>query len=110
MLKEQINDLDQLIEAQKDMYQGFDKAEELLSNLKSKISEELSFEDKREIIKTLVRKIVVKSNINERGRFEADVIVNFLFSNIVTCTDKGSCSLPASVRQEMSGRHEPGLG
>jgi site-specific DNA recombinase len=87
-LKVQLKSLNEQIEAEKGLERDFNTAEELLSNLKAKLDNNPTFEDKRDIVKTLVKEIIVYTKNNDRGKPEAKVSARFRFDAAdVTRTD-----------------------
>jgi len=62
-------------------------AEELLQGLQSKISGEVSFKDRREVVLTLIDKIVVDTFIDERNHKKAKIALHYNFVKDVNCTD-----------------------
>lgn len=59
----------------------FDSAEELLSELRAKIENDITFETKREIVKTLVEEIIVETiEPLEGGRKKAIVNIRYSFN------------------------------
>lgn len=94
-LQKQAVELARKIEIEKQVEQQFNNAEELLTDLRSKLEKSPSFEDRRQIVKTLVREIRVKTETDEKGKLQADITVNFTFSHVVNCTDRDSSNRPA---------------
>ncbi|MFS8514873.1 MAG: recombinase family protein, partial [Planifilum fulgidum] len=94
-LQKQAVELARKIEIEKQVEQQFNNAEELLTDLRSKLEKSPSFEDRRQIVKTLVREIRVKTETDEKGKLQADITVNFTFSHVVNCTDRDSLNRPA---------------
>ena len=65
----------------------------LINDLKNKISGEITYETKRNIIKQLVREVIVyTTHSDERDEPEVSLLVKFVFSQDVPRTDKGSIS------------------
>ncbi len=63
----------------------------LLDNLKEKIAGEITWETKRDIIKQLVREVIVHTKHSEdRDEPEVKLSVKFVFSQDVPCTDMDS--------------------
>ncbi|WP_281246867.1 recombinase family protein [Pelosinus propionicus] len=61
----------------------------LLNDLKDKISGEVTFETKRDIVKQLVREVIVSTeHIEGKDKPEVNIHVKFVFSQVVICTDK----------------------
>lgn len=86
-LKGRISKLEKQIEAEDTLADQFDTAEELLIQLQDKLKVEPTFEVKRDIVKTLVREIIIKTEENEYGKPVANVSVNYTFSKVVLHTD-----------------------
>jgi site-specific DNA recombinase len=57
--------------------QAATETERLLTALQGKVNDDMPFEDKREIVKTLVNQITVDTITDEQGRKKADVTINF---------------------------------
>ena len=63
----------------------------LLGELKEKLSDNITYETKRSIIKQLVREVVVcTAHSDDRDAPEVNLLIKFVFPQIVPCTDKGS--------------------
>ncbi|WP_039944451.1 recombinase family protein [Thermicanus aegyptius] len=89
-LELRIADLENELRLEDGMAKQFFSVEELLKDLRSKIEGDPPFEVKREIIKTLVKEVVVHTIPKERGRPNATVTVHFTFSKDVPRTDRDS--------------------
>ncbi len=85
-------DLRKQLAEEKDLTEQIDTAEELLLSLQESIQEDMPFEVKREIVKTLVDKILVFTK-NEDGDLFAKVSIYYKFAKVTSSTDKDS-SLP----------------
>ena len=85
-------DLRKQLAEEKDLTEQIDTAEELLLSLQESIQEDMPFEVKREIVKTLVDKIIVNTS-NEDGDLFAKVSIYYKFAKVTSSTDKDS-SLP----------------
>ncbi|WP_232337562.1 recombinase family protein [Thermoactinomyces sp. CICC 23799] len=87
-IQNQIEETKLQIQKDQNINKGYYSASQLLSELKEKLNSKLTYEVKREIVTTLVDRIVVDTKINEHGRKEATVSVKFIFSPTVIHTDK----------------------
>lgn len=88
LLEQRVENLDKQILVETSFAQNFDTAEDLLCELKEKISGELTVEAKKEIINILVDEIIVNTKYNDNGRPWAEVTIRYTFSRVVNCTDK----------------------
>ncbi|WP_433943412.1 recombinase family protein [Paenibacillus sp. SN-8-1] len=80
-LERRIKELDQLMQAEQDLSYQFDSAEALLIELRTKIENEPSYEVRRQIVKTLVDKIVVETKTPpEGGKPKANIKVHYSFN------------------------------
>lgn len=80
-LERRIKELDKLMAAEQDLAYQFESAEELLSELRAKIENDITIETKREIVKTLVEEIIVETiEPLEGGRKKAVVNVRYSFN------------------------------
>ena len=62
----------------------------LLMDLKKKIGGEVTWETKREIIKLLVREVLVETiHSDDRDKLEVNILVKFVFPQVVNHTDMG---------------------
>jgi site-specific DNA recombinase len=60
----------------------------LLNDLRDKLSGEITFETKRNIVKQLVREVIVcTEHIEGKDRPDVNIHVKFVFSQVVMCTD-----------------------
>ncbi|WP_044642612.1 recombinase family protein [Risungbinella massiliensis] len=87
-LSKKIEEITHLRDLENDRFKGFQSVEELLKSLRYKISQELTDEEKKEIVRTLVKKITVNTIFDgeekvdpskQRGRKKASVEVEFHF-------------------------------
>ncbi|SHF20225.1 site-specific DNA recombinase [Seinonella peptonophila] len=74
-LENLLNDIEFALKSEISYLHSVENAERLLTKIKN----ELTFEERREIIKSLLKKIVVKTTINNRGKKEAEVQAEFFF-------------------------------
>ncbi|MGG1598526.1 recombinase family protein [Paenibacillus naphthalenovorans] len=86
-LEQRIKDLDEAIEAEDGLVQQFDTAESLLADLKQKIEGDPPFEVRREIVRALVREVIVNTITPDddgtgRGRPQASVTARYSFSKV----------------------------
>lgn len=88
-LEERIRELNQEIFFEEALLNQLNTAspEELLTDLRNKLNSDQSFEVRREIIKTLVKEIIVDTKHAENGRPVAIITARYTFSNVVTHTD-----------------------
>lgn len=94
-ISNQIVEIQSILDFEKNRYQGFQSVEELLTSLKQKIKNNITHEEKKEIVRSLVKQITVHSHENEKGRLEASVSIKFFTdsvenSNVVKYTDMDS--------------------
>lgn len=86
-LDERVRELRRQIEAENDLTQQFDTVEALLADLRAKLTDDPPFEVRREIVRTLVKEIVVHTIPSDSGgRPKASVTVHYTFSNGVSRT------------------------
>ncbi|GGE16376.1 serine recombinase [Marinithermofilum abyssi] len=93
-LRKRINEIDQERQSQSWVDEQFNSAEELLNNLREKLAKEPTFEDRRAIVKSLVKEVRVHTHLNETGRKVATVFVKFSFGNDTLRTDRDSSIQP----------------
>lgn len=86
-LEERVRDLDRQIAAEEEMLKQFDTPEQLLADLKSKLNSDITFEIKRDIVKTLVNEIIVDTKYTENERPYAVITARFNFFKDVVHTD-----------------------
>lgn len=88
-LERRAKELDKLIEQETSLASQHDTAILLLADLKKRIEgdEDPPFEIKREIVKALVRKVVIETEIPEGGRPQALVTAHYMFNKDVLHTD-----------------------
>lgn len=86
-LDQRIRDLEKQIEAEDGLIQQFDTAEELLAELRAKLKDNPSFEVRREIVRTLVKEIIIYTETGDNGRPRAIVTARYTFSKDVVRTD-----------------------
>ncbi|MDO7787230.1 recombinase family protein [Desulforamulus aquiferis] len=94
-LENRVKELELQIEDEVNIADQIISAEELLIVLRDKISGELSFETRREIVKALVKGITVETSVDENGRTHTVVSASYSFINSVIRTPKGSPHPPA---------------
>ncbi|MTV47710.1 recombinase family protein [Heliobacillus mobilis] len=87
-LRQRLKELDKLITAEDTMFSKFDTAEALLLSLREKLKNADTFEARREIVKTIVDRVEVKTE-TKNNRPQATVTTQFIFSRVTPCTDKG---------------------
>ncbi|MCM0648688.1 recombinase family protein [Clostridium swellfunianum] len=98
--QELVIDLDKQINSQSILEQKFNSVELLLATMKEKIENGITFKDKRDIVKTLVKRIDVYTIEQLNGRKSVDIKVKYSFtkdSDIVqgvNHTDRGLMLLP----------------
>ncbi|MBP2635481.1 MAG: recombinase [Firmicutes bacterium] len=86
-----IKELDKLINQEVNLSVHHDTAEQLLTDLRAKLGdEETPYEIKRDIVKTLVRKVVIETEKPQDGNPQASVTVHYMFIKDVLHTDKDS--------------------
>ena len=73
----------------------FQTANDLLTELRSRIHDDMSFEEKRDIVRTLVKGITVETIIDDNNRLQANVRVQYMFSKGVLHTGRDSRRPPA---------------
>lgn len=94
LLDLRLKDLEKHLAEEKSMVNQIDTAEELLLTLKESIKEEMPFEVKREIVKTLVDKIIIFTN-NEEEKPQATVSIYYNFAKVTSSTVTDSSPPPA---------------
>ncbi|MEG6615341.1 recombinase family protein [Peptococcaceae bacterium 1198_IL3148] len=83
-LEQHIKELEQKLTQDKNYTTQFETAEEMLMDLKERIKGEPSFDDKRSVVRTLVKEITVNTKIDPNtGRAYANVSTTFSFSKLV---------------------------
>jgi site-specific DNA recombinase len=86
LLDFRLKDLEKQLAVEQDLANQIDTAEELLLSLQESIQDNMSFELKREIVKTLVEKIIVFTN-NEDGELRANISIYYKFAKVTSSTD-----------------------
>ncbi|GIM47581.1 serine recombinase [Collibacillus ludicampi] len=88
-LQERVKVLSEQIEEEQDLLKKFDNLQQLLANLREKLRNNDSFEVRREIVKTLVKEIIIHSHLPNNGRKKprATVEVRYTFFKGVNHTD-----------------------
>jgi site-specific DNA recombinase len=86
-LEQRLRDIEAQIKDEEDLSEKFNTAEQLLNNLRDKLHGEPSFEVRREIVKTLVKEIIVYTQPSIVGRPKASIVTRFSFSQVATFTD-----------------------
>lgn len=79
-------ELELQINKEYDLTYLFDTAEELLNGLKSKLKDP-SFSARREIVKTLVKEVLVKTENHEDNQLSATVYFKYTLVKGINCTD-----------------------
>lgn len=92
-LAERLKDLSSKMAEEINLVEQFDSAESLLFGLKEKIAGEPQFETRREVVKTLVKEVLVTTKAGPDGRPSAELQIRYVFSNDTPRTDTGS-SMP----------------
>jgi hypothetical protein len=82
-------ELSQNIKAEVVMEDKFAGIIELLNQLRLRIHDDLPWEEKRDIVKMLVQRVVVNT-INSGTKPSAAVSIEYTFSQVINHTDKGS--------------------
>lgn len=85
-IENRIMELNRQIESKDNLVERYDTVEKLLTDMRSMIQESPPFEVKRKIVKTLVKEIVVDTEISEYGRPHAIVTVKYTFVKDVVGT------------------------
>lgn len=94
-LKVRLRELSALVEDEEDISKQFDTAEALLMHLRSLISQNLPFEVKRMVVKTLVDEIIVETEPDPDGsKPRANVRIRYSFSKDVLHTGTDSWRQP----------------
>ncbi|KJR99585.1 MAG: DNA recombinase [Peptococcaceae bacterium BRH_c4a] len=91
-LENRIKELKRQADNEDDLAYKYDSAEELLRILQQKLNNDPPFEVKREIVKTLVKEIVINTDFTDGSRPRATVTAKYAFFNGVACTD-----VPAAI-------------
>ncbi|MCF6094337.1 recombinase family protein [Microaerobacter geothermalis] len=86
-LQQRISALERQILEETSLEQQFQSVEELLKEIRLKIKDTPPFEVKREIVRSLVKQITIKTDIDKDGRSSSTVIAEYNFSTVVTHTD-----------------------
>lgn len=94
-LEMRARDLDRQAEADRNLAQQFETADELLKDLRKKLEGDPTFETRREIVKSLVKEVLVITQPGDDGRPRASVTARYSFSKDVLHTDTGSSPPPA---------------
>lgn len=90
VLEERLEEIDKKLLEEVSLMNRYNNVEELLNSLREKLKNADSFEVRREIIRILVKEIIMNT-VEENNRPVAYVIVRYNFqSKVVTRTDKGS--------------------
>ncbi|WP_018086440.1 recombinase family protein [Desulfurispora thermophila] len=88
-LEERVRELDRQIAAEETLINQFNTAEELLADLRAKLHSDPPFEVRREIVRALVKEIIVDTKPAENGRPIAVVTARYTFSKDVIRTATG---------------------
>ncbi|MGH2331071.1 recombinase family protein [Thermoanaerobacter mathranii] len=88
-LENRIKEIEDQIAAEETLLSSINTAEELLENLRAKLEDNPPFEVRREIVRTLVKEIIVDTKFDEKNRPYAVIKVKYNFSD-VTRTVKDS--------------------
>lgn len=89
VLEERLKELDQLLRQESSLAVRHESAEQLLEDLRTRLgTSEPPFEVKREIVKTMVRKVVIETENPEGTLPQASVTVHYMFERVVLHTDK----------------------
>lgn len=86
-LEIRMKELKRQADNEEDMAYRFDSAAELLHILQQKLNDDTPFEVKREIVKTLVKEIIINTDFKDGPRPRATVTVKYAFFNGVARTD-----------------------
>lgn len=84
-LEDRIRELDRQIAAE-ETFNSFDTVEELLADLRSKLHSDPPFKVRREIVRTLVKEIIVDTVTGDNGRPQAIITVRYSFAQDVIRT------------------------
>jgi len=89
-LQRRIKDLQQQIDIETGLEDQFNTAGELLTVLKEKMEEDPPFELKKEIVRTLVESVTVRTAVPEEGKrkLRAEVLIKYRFIKDAVRTDK----------------------
>lgn len=82
-LEERVKDLEREIEHEEQLERQFTNVEEMLVRLREKITDNPTFEVRREIIKTLVRKITAQTIVEQGKRPRVSLSVEYSFVKVV---------------------------
>lgn len=93
-LDQRAQGLEKQIETEEGLAQQFDTAEGLLADLKAKLEANPPFEVRREIVRALVKEIIIDTKPGDNGHPRAVVTARYIFSRVVIRTDKDSSPLP----------------
>lgn len=85
-LEQRARDLEHQIEAEEGLVQQFNTAEELLANLKEKLEADPTFEVRREIVRTLVKEVIIHTIPGGTGRPYVEVSTVYTFAKDVIGT------------------------
>jgi site-specific DNA recombinase len=95
-LKLQIRELDAAIDVEELATNQANSVEELLNQFRELIEgDDISFEEKRKIVRCLVKEIKVNTNLDDSDRPEATISITYCFAKDVSRTGRGSSPPPA---------------
>lgn len=97
-ISKRLAEIDEDMAHQEGQIEQLSGAKELLDYLKKRIHDELPFDEKREIVKMLVNKVVVNTK-DVDGRLSASIFIEYRFSNIVNDTD--SLAAPSALQKSI---------
>jgi len=81
-LEKRVREIEEQIITEETLLSSFNTAEELLANLRAKLENNPPFEVRREIVRTLVKEIVVDTKFDEKNRPYAIIKVKYNFSDV----------------------------
>ena len=90
-LQNRFSELNQNIQSEEGMEDKYVGIIDLLKQLRQRIHDDISWEEKRDIVKMLVRRVVVNT-MSEGAKQSATVSVEYTFSQVINHTDKDSYS------------------
>ncbi len=100
-LENRLKEVEDQIAAEENLFNSFNTVEELLENLRSKLESNPSFEIRREIVRTLVKEIVVDTRFDEKNRPFAVIKVKYNFSDVTRTVNRANNNFELSIVKQI---------
>ena len=100
-LEKRVKEIEKQIVSEETLLSSFNTAEELLANLRAKLKNNPPFEVRREIVRTLVKEIIVDTKFDEKNRPYAIIKVKYNFSDVTRTVNRAGNNFDFTIERQI---------